>query len=684
MKRAIVLGAGLLLALATGARAEQKVALAGAAATVDRVKVYSTEARVYREAWVALGGGGKEARLTLASLPDAVVPGSLRVESKTAEVVRVETERRRGKLPRQAEAEALLKKIEAEADRGRLLARERGVLEQELRFLRELRLDTSAPRPGPGGKGPEEGIFVDVWARILSWVDVRQKELRARLAQIREERRAVATRLHALQVEAQQYQLGAVQRPVTWVEAVVKARPGKHRITLSYAVSGARWIPSYDLRYLPNEQSVEAVYYALVRQSSGEDWDKAKLRFSTALPTRLLAIPELPTWTLGRKRDFEPVPAKRRERKPVRWSPPPTPDGVNPVLQRLSAVSEAASSSSKDADEDTFELDSLVSGDLGKRDTGAPPPPPKPKPMPRPSRPTMAPSDDGGAPEMANESVAVMAEEAMEPPPAPGAARLSSLRSYKKSGRTRSLSVSSGSVAGLSRPPAEQLPWTDAGYRPPILSPDLPAAASEGYRYTLYAPGRHDVPASGQDRRVPLLRQRFAVKPFYRVVPGVSPYAYLLAEVKNDTGRPVLRGRAHLFTGAMYAGSSWLNTALPGRTIDLPLGVDDAVKVERQLDQKTVVKGVVFQDDVTEYTVRVQVANNHRYPITVELVDQVPLERGDKVTVEGFRGDAGVSKPDGDGRVRWRGTVPASSVKKVWFSFRIKRPKDWELRQYND
>jgi len=131
--------------------------------------------------------------------------------------------------------------------------------------------------------------------------------------------------------------------------------------------------------------------------------------------------------------------------------------------------------------------------------------------------------------------------------------------------------------------------------------------------------------------------------------------------------------------------------------MSLPLGVDDSVKVERHLKQRTVTKGVLFKDDVTEYTVELEIANHHRYPITVDIRDQVPLKRGRKIEIEGFVYRVGGQKvvvakatkdrtpgwtgADNQGRVVWMGKIGARKVKKISFSFRITRPKDWLLRQ---
>jgi uncharacterized protein (TIGR02231 family) len=231
--------------------------------------------------------------------------------------------------------------------------------------------------------------------------------------------------------------------------------------------------------------------------------------------------------------------------------------------------------------------------------------------------------------------------------------------------------------------PTEEVPWTDTGYRPPYLDPDLPAASAKGHRFTMDAPGRHSVVANDVAVRVPLLRERFGVTPVYKIVPGRSKAAYLTAEIFNSSGRPVLRGHANLFTGATYSGQTTLETAVPGAKLLLPLGVDEGVKVNRMINQRTVSTGVVFKDEVSEYTVTIEIANHRRHPIRVEVEDQLPVTANKDTKVEGFEARPAMSGPELDGRVTYQGTVGAGSVQKLVIKFRIVRPKNWELRQHD-
>jgi hypothetical protein len=652
---------------------------------VDKVLVYSNQARVFRAATVALTGKPKE--LALADLPEAVIPDTVRVESKTAKVARVVVVRARGQLPRQVKTKELVGKIEAITDKLRDLGGEEAVLKGERGFIRSLKLrrEPQARRPRP----PAEGLFTDAWRRILVWMEGRSSKIQARLATISKERRKLKRSLHKLRVEAKGLDPASMNQVVSRVKATLEGRPGKHRVVVSYLVSGVRWVPSYDLRYVPSRRTVEATYYAVVDQRSGEDWEEARMRFSTGLPTQLLAVPELPTWTLGRKRDFIPTPRARVERAPMPWVPPPPSLVTDPVIDSLQQVLREATAAA------TGEV--VLHGYVGDGETARdrPPPPPKPSPRPRPRRRSYDFSDDRIEGRMVRPQAAARRYPSKRRPypasPAPAGApppepmeEAALEEATVSSGRTRALSRRV--FGGRSRHvPQETLPWTDAGYRPPAIHKDLPAAAAEGYIFTLYAPGRHTIAASGARQRVPVLRRVLKVRPVYQIRPGLSKRAYLVAEVRNTTGRPILRGHANLFAGEMFSGRSWLNTALPGKTIELPLGVDDGIKVERHLRQKTVVHGVLFKDDVTEYTVQIEIANHHRYPIRVELRDQIPVKMGRKIEIKAFTSKPKMElvEPDKQGKVTWEGSIKGRSVEKLSFTFQLVRPKDWEVRQHD-
>ena len=68
------------------------------------------------------------------------------------------------------------------------------------------------------------------------------------------------------------------------------------KFTISYLVSGASWVPSYDLRAEILTGKVNLTYKASIQQNTGEKWDNVRLTLSTNDPYQNKTKPELHPW----------------------------------------------------------------------------------------------------------------------------------------------------------------------------------------------------------------------------------------------------------------------------------------------------------------------------------------------------------------------------------------------------
>ena len=68
--------------------------------------------------------------------------------------------------------------------------------------------------------------------------------------------------------------------------------------------------------------------------------------------------------------------------------------------------------------------------------------------------------------------------------------------------------------------------------------------------------------------------------------------------------------------------------------------------------------------------------------MTVEIVDQIPRSQRDKVEIKllGVQ-PAATGGPDADGVIRWRLDLSPGATQTLKLSYRITRPKDWQLYQ---
>lgn len=71
-------------------------------------------------------------------------------------------------------------------------------------------------------------------------------------------------------------------------------------VELTYMLPGATWTPAHELRAVgANPTNVTFATFAVVSQTTGEDWSNARLVFSTQSPDAVARIPELEALTIG-------------------------------------------------------------------------------------------------------------------------------------------------------------------------------------------------------------------------------------------------------------------------------------------------------------------------------------------------------------------------------------------------
>lgn len=132
-----------------------------------------------------------------------------------------------------------------------------------------------------------------------------QEMLKIKLALIKNEKLVASRQMYDLNDEHQSItqQLSVLKTPKQEVsyEIVVKVlakQETKADFALSYIVPNAKWFPTYDLRVKTIVDPMIIEYKANVSQQTGEDWDNVNLKLSTGDPSQSSQKPKIETWWL--------------------------------------------------------------------------------------------------------------------------------------------------------------------------------------------------------------------------------------------------------------------------------------------------------------------------------------------------------------------------------------------------
>ena len=279
------------------------------------------------------------------------------------------------------------------------------------------------------------------------------------------------------------------------------------------------------------------------------------------------------------------------------------------------------------------------------------------------------------------------------------------------------LSTARPSIAGR---PAELSPWYISIYQPPprgrgmvytkapaaapmemameeqVDRRDLPEtgdydttfdraeAARNGAAVTFQIPRSQDIPTDGAFHGMSVDRMEIKADFFYTATPKLAEYAYLTARCENKAAYPLLAGKINLFLGPDFVGTSSLETAAPGEKFDLYLGIDEDIKVKRELIVESTEQGGLFKGGTgyKKYGYRITLENFSRSLAKITVYDQIPVSRSPEITVELDRAvpdPVKIADKEQPGILSWELTVPIDGKKTIEFGYTVEYPKDKEL-----
>ena len=163
--------------------------------------------------------------------------------------------------------------------------------------------------------------------------------------------------------------------------------------------------------------------------------------------------------------------------------------------------------------------------------------------------------------------------------------------------------------------------------------------------YTGSFPIRYDaehpvtVPADGSVHTVALLRNRSEVSRVYRCWPRLDPNVYEVALFKNPLGVPLLRGPVRVYRGTEFIVDVPLETSPPGKSIELGLGVEQAISVARNVHFDETTGGLAGGATILKHKIEIEVRSKLLRPVHLEVFERVPITSDKGIEIEVTRSE---------------------------------------------
>ncbi|MBS1939677.1 MAG: DUF4139 domain-containing protein [Bacteroidetes bacterium] len=225
------------------------------------------------------------------------------------------------------------------------------------------------------------------------------------------------------------------------------------------------------------------------------------------------------------------------------------------------------------------------------------------------------------------------------------------------------------SMAKKSEAVSEMAGMADA-LRGPVVNVSEQATTVE---YAIATP--FSVPSDGQPHTIAVQEHRLPATYTYIATPKLDKDAFLYARTTGWEDLNLLSGEANVFFEGTYVGKSQLNLSVPKDTLEISLGRDKGVVVERVKRKSTNEKSVIGGKRTVTIGWDITVRNTKGTAIELELRDQYPLSPQSEIEVKlTEEGDAAVDK--NTGLFTWKLNLAPKETKKLGFAYSVKYPKD--------
>ncbi|NJR32549.1 MAG: DUF4139 domain-containing protein, partial [Chamaesiphon sp. CSU_1_12] len=192
-----------------------------------------------------------------------------------------------------------------------------------------------------------------------------------------------------------------------------------------------------------------------------------------------------------------------------------------------------------------------------------------------------------------------------------------------------------------------------------------------------------NIPSDGNPHKVTIFNDNFPCQFEYIAMPRLVSFAYLQAKSKNrPDGATLLPGKANIFRDDVFVGTSNLENTAPGQEFKLNLGIDEGIKIDRELSERQVDKTFLAGNRRITYAYRLSVTNLLNTPTHIQISDLIPHSRTEQIKVKMLK-IAPQIQPGELGRLVWELDLPANKKTEITYQFSIEHPEGVRVQGLN-
>ena len=200
-----------------------------------------------------------------------------------------------------------------------------------------------------------------------------------------------------------------------------------------------------------------------------------------------------------------------------------------------------------------------------------------------------------------------------------------------------------------------------------------------GTAVTFLVDGNTDIPSDGSPHKSVINHFSFDPRLDFLAVPKHTNAVYRRATVNNSSGGPLLAGPASLFVAQEFIGRTHLEYTPAGAEIELLLGVEERLTVERELAKRDVDKRILRDNRQLRYGYKIELKNLLPVATDLEVHDHIPVSRHEQIKVKLEQVKPEPAEKSDLNLLEWRFSLPAGATQTIEYEYTVEHPRSLQV-----
>lgn len=181
----------------------------------------------------------------------------------------------------------------------------------------------------------------------------------------------------------------------------------------------------------------------------------------------------------------------------------------------------------------------------------------------------------------------------------------------------------------------------------------------------------YSIPANNKNYTVDINKYEVPVDFQYSSIPKLEDAAFLMARITGWENLNLLSGQANIYFEGSFVGNSTINVEKTEDTLDISMGRDKGIIIERMLKEGQNEKKYIKDGKTEIYTCEINLKNTKDQKINLLVEDQIPVSISKNIEVE-LVNNQGATLDEKKGKLSWQLTLEPLEKKTLSFCYKIK------------